>query len=188
MTLRLSRAVSRQAPQEHDSSSAIVRCTSLKPRKASMSALGTRRLLTSRSAPMANTASPSSSWISRGGARRCITVSRSAPVISAPCSSSVPVTNAVNPEMSARTRKPASLMSQAKTPDGCPGETRARTPSARAFLPAGAEPALVLDGYPAVLDHPGAERLGGDDVLDALAIPDDEVGAAALNDAVVGQA
>src|SRR5262249_12350727 len=137
---------------------------------------------------MANTASPSSSWISRGGARRCITASSSAPVISAPCWSSVAVTNAVNPEMSARIRNPSSLMSLAKTPDGGPGETRSSTPSAGAFLPAWADPALVLDGHPAVLDHPGPERLGGDDVFDAFAIPDDEVGAAALNDAVVGQA
>src|SRR3989475_9417894 len=187
MSLRLSCAVARQAPQEHESSSAILLCTSLNPRNASMRAFGIMRLSTVPSGPMANTASPSSSWISRGGARRCITASSSAPVISAPCWSSVAVTNAVNPEMSARIRNPSSLMSQAKTPDGCPGETRARTPSA-AFLPAGADPALVLDGHPAVLDHPGPERLGGDDVLDALAIPDDEVGAAALNDAVVGQA
>src|SRR5256886_4880417 len=184
MSLRLSCAVARQAPQEHESSSAILLCTSLNPRNASMRAFGIMRLSTVPSGPMANTASPSSSWISRGGARRCITASSSAPVISAPCWSSVAVTNAVNPEMSARIRNPSSLMSQAKTPDGCPGETRARTPSARAFLPAGADPALVLDGHPAVLDHPGAERLGGDDVLDAPALPDDEVGAAALNDAV----
>src|SRR5207244_9010837 len=107
----------------------------------------------------------------RGGARRCITASSSAPVISAPCWSSVAVTNAVNPEMSARIRNPSSLMSQAKTPDGCPGETRARTPSARAFLPAGADPALVLDGYPAALVPPGAGRLGVDCGRDPLGTP-----------------
>src|SRR5437899_2653519 len=46
------------------------------------------------------------------------------------------------------------------------------------LAPVQAQAALVLDRHTTVLDHPGPERLGRDDVLDALAVPHDEVGAA----------
>src|SRR5205809_2636772 len=108
-SLRSRFGTSLQARHAQLSSCAIFRCSSLNTSNASASRTG--RTLPSGSAPsgpMANTASPSSSWISSGGASRRITASRRTPVTCAPCSSSVPATNAVNPEMSARMRKPAS--------------------------------------------------------------------------------
>ena len=67
-----------------------------------------RRRQQAPSGPSAKTASPSISWISSGGASRRITASSRAPMICGPCSSSTAVTNAVKPEMSARTRTPCS--------------------------------------------------------------------------------
>jgi hypothetical protein len=54
--------------------------------------------------PRAKTASPSISWISSGGERWPTTSSSRAAMISEPCSSSVVVTKAVNPDTSARIR------------------------------------------------------------------------------------
>src|SRR5215470_321848 len=152
-----------------------------------MSAVGTRRLSTSPSAPMAKTASPSSSWICSGGSSRCITASSSTRVTSAPCSSSTLVTNAVNPEISAKIRNPSSLISVLRR---VRHRTRLGVKAAPLFLfpPARPQDPLVLDRHLSVLDHPGPERLGGHDVLEALAVPDDEVGATAGIETVVAQA
>src|SRR5262245_12743322 len=93
-----------------------------------------RSVSSAPSGPSANTASPSSSWISRGGARASITPASRTPVTSAPCSSSVSVTKAVKPEISARTRNPdwsrfASDIAPpflTETPRGAPRERRGR--------------------------------------------------------------
>src|SRR5437870_13024673 len=60
-----------------------------------------------RSVATAKTASPSTSWISRGGEICRMTSPSSSAMIGGPCSSSVAVTNSVKPEMSARTRTPS---------------------------------------------------------------------------------
>jgi hypothetical protein len=62
-----------------------------------------------RSGPSAKTASPSISWISKGGESSRMTSPSNSAMIGGPCSSSVAVTKAVNPEMSARTSTPSSI-------------------------------------------------------------------------------
>src|SRR5262245_34359452 len=134
ISLRLRPSTPRHARHEQLMSSAISRWRWLNTAKA--------RLKASRSPGSADewgsseasakTASPSSSWISSGGASASMTPSRSTPVTSAPCSSSVAVTNAVNPEISARTRNPDSdrcVISPSlvtETPEAAGRETRAR--------------------------------------------------------------
>jgi hypothetical protein len=100
----------RQASQEQESSAASSRCRLRKAAKASSRA--SSRAAggpTARSGPTAKTASPSTSWISRGGESRCMTSPSSSAMIGGPCSSSVAVTNAVKPEISARTSMPSSV-------------------------------------------------------------------------------
>src|SRR5215467_4583412 len=88
-------------------SRAISRCRPLNASNARLNAsMRPRSVSSTPSGLSAKTASPSSSWISRGGASASITPPSSTPVTSAPCSSSVFVTKAVKPEISARTRNP----------------------------------------------------------------------------------
>src|SRR6185369_3634821 len=89
----------------------ITRCRLLKAAKASSRTSISRSLGSgAASPPIANTASPSISWISSGGERWPTTSSSRAAMMSEPCSSSVVVTNRVKPETSARIRKPWSVL------------------------------------------------------------------------------
>lgn len=95
------------ALQGHVSASCISRWRALKAVNAPSRASSTPAALSREATPpSAKTASPSISWISSGGERCATTSSSSAAMIWEPCSSSVVVTNAVNPDTSASTRNP----------------------------------------------------------------------------------